>query len=292
MTLEEHHVLLKKEGRYEAMIAAQQQRRSEIEKFGAEMRRAEAPLVEALNQVGQKVSSVHDLVRPESRPNAKAVRVLLEHLRHPYPDNILEGIGRALAVPGARVGWAVLLDEFRRNPDRSGQHAKAGLACALAGAADDEHLDDIIGLLKDPRHGYHRLFLLDALAGSKDPRVGRALLELRTDPELAKAVERLLRRKARGRKEKVAVAPSSIRLAEASINLDAGRVEPLLHRIGSLVAGFGAAEIRSMVEALEPFSGRRSRFAYLASYRRGDLAAACFTPGEEMGPTPVTLFQY
>jgi hypothetical protein len=65
-----------------------------------EYRIAEAPLVEELNGLGVHVSSVWDLVNT-AKPYPEAIPLLLDHLCRAYPDRILEGIARALAVPDA-----------------------------------------------------------------------------------------------------------------------------------------------------------------------------------------------
>jgi hypothetical protein len=60
----------------------------------AEFQKAEAPLVNALKEVGVSVESVWDLVNTAA-PYPKAVPSLLEHLQRPYPERVREGIARA-----------------------------------------------------------------------------------------------------------------------------------------------------------------------------------------------------
>lgn len=66
---------------------------------------------------------------------------------------------------------------------------KDGLAVAISGAASVDVLDDVIALLRDRRHGASRLLLLQALQKSSDPRAQAALMELGTDPDLAKEIQ-------------------------------------------------------------------------------------------------------
>jgi hypothetical protein len=99
-----------------------------------------------------------------------ALPILLEHLGRPYPDRVREGIARALAVRDAKFGWEALTRVYRH--EEAGTDAKDGLAAAIAAVADDEVIDQVIGLARDATHGDSRLLLLRALARSKDP--GRA----------------------------------------------------------------------------------------------------------------------
>lgn len=60
----------------------------------AELRRAQAPLIEALQKMGV-VESVWNLVNTrEAYP--QALPVLLEHVQRPYPDVVREGCTLAL----------------------------------------------------------------------------------------------------------------------------------------------------------------------------------------------------
>jgi len=190
MTLAEHDALLKAEGRYDAMVERQRQQEDERQQRAAEWRRAEGPLVEELQAAGYSVESAWDLVNtPGTYP--KAVPILLAHLPRSYPGPVREGIARALAVPEAKSGWGVLTRLYRDEQDR---RAKDGLAVAIAAAADDDVIGDVIALARDARHGSSRLLLLSALERSRDPRARAALMDLGTDPELKKEIQVILRR--------------------------------------------------------------------------------------------------
>lgn len=159
--------------------------------------RAEAPLVRALNEAGyQWVRSVWDLVNTAD-PYPKAIAVLLEHLERPYPEKVLEGIARALAVPEARPGWLTLSQLFRLNSDEKTNGVKWALGCALAGAADDTVTDDVIALVEDRAHGENRVALLSALARSNNVRAHAALEAALADPQLAREAQGLLRKRRR-----------------------------------------------------------------------------------------------
>jgi len=171
-------------------MAARDREDQDRQRKDAEWRQAEAPLVEDLRRAGFEVNSAWDLVNTDA-PYPKALPILLEHLERPYPDRVLEGIARALAVPDAKFGWDVLTRLYREQ-DRE-TDAKDGLAVAIAGASDDEVLDDVIALVRDPRHGKSRLLLLSALERSRDQRVRAVLEELEADPEVTVEARRILK---------------------------------------------------------------------------------------------------
>ena len=110
-----------------------------------------------------------------------------------------EGIARALAVPEARAGWTTLLEQFRADDDTTGLGSKFGIGCALAAAADETVMGDVIDLVRERRHGQNRLALVDVLARSSDPRARAALEELSADRDMAAEVSRALTRRSRRR---------------------------------------------------------------------------------------------
>ena len=161
----------------------------EFQRRAAELRRAEAPLVEELRKAGYSVESAWDLVNTAA-PYPEALPILLDHLARPYPPPVREGIARALAVPEAKFGWSVLVRLFREEREK---RVKDGLACAIAEAADDEVIGDVIALVRARQHS-SRVFLLSALERSADPRARATLMDLGTDPELKHEVQLALRR--------------------------------------------------------------------------------------------------
>lgn len=175
-------------------LARRAKEEREREERAAEWRSAELPLLQELRDAGYQAGSVWDLVNtPGSYP--KAVPILLAHLPRPYPAAVREGIARALAVPEAKSGWDVLLLLYR---DEQEPRAKDGLAVAIAGAADDDVILDVIDLVRNVRHGPSRLLLLNALERSADGRARATLMELVTDPELKKEIQAILRRLRKG----------------------------------------------------------------------------------------------
>lgn len=159
---------------------------------------AERPIVEALHNAGFEVASVWDFISDirDPRPTpAAAARVMLQHLRLPYPDKIKEGIGRALAVTEPHDGWKILVEEFESNPDRTAGGSKFGVALALAAAADLKVIDDIVRLVRDKRQGEARVPLLWALKLMNEAKSRVVLRELTSDPEIGLEARRTLKRK-------------------------------------------------------------------------------------------------
>lgn len=157
---------------------------------------AEARLVRELRGAGVSVASVWDLVNTRNT-FSQSLPILLKHLQQPYPAPVREGIARAMAVPEAKFAWPVLVRLFREATER---RTKDGVAVAISNVADDEVLDELVELARDPEHGESRLLPLNALERSKHPEARKALMDLGADPALHKEVQRILRRlKRRGR---------------------------------------------------------------------------------------------
>jgi hypothetical protein len=130
---------------------------------------------------------------------------------------------------------------------------KWALGLALAAAANDDVIDDVIRLLRDRRHGGNRDALVSALAKSSDPAARRTLMEFGADPDLASEVQNALKRWGKEKKTRTAnraikAAPAG--LSEASTNFDSPQVEPFLRRVAALVSGFGATEIAQVTQLL------------------------------------------
>ena len=191
MTAAEHEAWLQQTGQYDAMVKRQREQEEARLKCAAEYRLAEAPLVEELRAAGLAVQSAWDLVNT-SDAYLEALPILLAHLPRAYPAAVREGIARALAVPDTRaLGWKVLTRLYIDEPEA---RVRSGLAAAIAAAADDEVIGEVITLVRDPRHGSSRLLLLSALERSADPRARAALMGLGTDPDLTKEIQVILRR--------------------------------------------------------------------------------------------------
>jgi hypothetical protein len=155
-----------------------------------EYARAELPMVEELRAAGVPVNSAWDLVNtPNLYP--QSLPILLSHLQRPYPDAVRDGIARAMAVPGAKFAWPLLVKLYRQE---QGNRTRQGLAVALSNIADDELVSELIALARDADLGTSRILLLDALRRSRLPIARRALSDFATDPLLRKEAQKLLHR--------------------------------------------------------------------------------------------------
>jgi hypothetical protein len=165
-------------------------RESELRERTAAWRKAERPIVEDLHQVGVEVDSVWDLVNT-SEPYPSALPVLVDHLETGrYPDRVLEGVARALAVRPAVAYWDRLKIAYLA---AEGPDARDGIAAALAACATEAQLADLVELLSGD-NGPSRIFLLRPIAHFGGEQ-GRAVLKTITrDPELGLEAEALLAR--------------------------------------------------------------------------------------------------
>lgn len=237
-----------------SFVARQHEQEQARRKREAEFRRAETPLIDALERVDIHVQSVWDLANTAS-PYPNAVPILIEHLQRPYPERVREGIARALAVPDAIREWDALLRLFESEADSTTTGVKWALGCALAAAATDDVINDVIRLLQDRSHGGNRIALISGLARSADPQARRALMEAGADPELATEVQRALKHSGMRNASAARLAESTTKqvpsgLSEASMNFDLPQVGPFLGRMAELVSGFGAREIVQVTQLL------------------------------------------
>jgi HEAT repeat protein len=152
--------------------------------------RAEVPILQELREAGVSVGSVWDFVNAASA-DMRSLPILLDHLQRPYPEAVREGIARAMAVPAAKFAWPVLVKLYGQESE---ERVKDALAVALSNIADDEVLDDLVGLARDPRHGGSRILLLSAFERLSLPQARKLLMDLGGDPALHKEVQRILRR--------------------------------------------------------------------------------------------------
>jgi len=162
-----------------AWVAKRQEEERVRQERAAHLRASETPLIAALQAAGVRVDSVWDLVNTSSA-YPEAIPILIDHLRKSYPDRVVEGIGRALAVGEARPYWQTLVDEYEATDGTVMPGKKDGLACAVAKTARD--LKDVIRLITDPTNGDSRLLLLPALRRSQDPLAVTVLRELAQNP--------------------------------------------------------------------------------------------------------------
>jgi hypothetical protein len=160
----------------------------------AELKAISKPLDDALRAVCPLVvDGVWDLVNTQKRYD-EALPVLREHLTKDYPDEVLDGIARALAVPQALPYRPLLISLFRRDPAAS-KGFRYGLGVAIANTTGPHNLQETIELAKDRSLGESRLALLPAIRRSRKPEIQHVIDELSKDPDLAKEIASWKRRK-------------------------------------------------------------------------------------------------
>jgi len=187
MTAEEFMRELAKDKDYQARVAERDRKIREAEAAGRE---EERDLAADLARVGIYTESAWDLVN-SLEPYTAAVPVLADHLQRSYSPGTKEGIARALAIREAKSEWDLLTRLYR---EEEIPRVKRGLAVAIAAAAHEEVIEDVMVLARDRQYGPTRVLLLDALERSKDPRAHETLRELKDDPDLEKEIRVILRR--------------------------------------------------------------------------------------------------
>ena len=179
-------------------LRRRQEQEARTQQYLNEMYQAEIPLIDALREAGVRVKTVWDLANTRAQ-YPDALPILFQHLQRPYPDSVLTGIASALAVPESKKWWKPLLELFQANQEEKVNGVKTALAAALAAAADDDVVGDVIRLVEDSRHGQHRVILLSVLGRSARPEASEALARAAEDPQLVKEARLQLRRLARRR---------------------------------------------------------------------------------------------
>jgi len=155
---------------------------AEDDERDAELRLAEEPLVDDLRAVGFDVESAWDLLSGGSGAYVEAIPVLLEHLeRGGYPDVIIDGIGRVLAIKATVTHWSRLKAIYLAAASEAQADAAA---IALSGCATSAQLEDLIEFLGLDDRGESRIFFLRPIRRLGRER-GRAIIEgLRSHPVL------------------------------------------------------------------------------------------------------------
>jgi hypothetical protein len=192
ITVNELNRLLNDDPAY--VVRLQESERRQAEKL-AELRAEQAILVRELRACGVQLNDLWDLINEPIEYSGEPLAVLARHLQLPYSDATRETIARALTVKEASPYWSILAAEYAREPDRGNVGAKIGLGLALAAAATDETIDQLIGFAMDRSNGMSRYPLLRALRKSKRPAAKAAIEKLRQDPQLAPHFDSWLRRR-------------------------------------------------------------------------------------------------
>lgn len=168
-------------------------REAERQERARRLSEAERPIVADLRAVGVLVDSTWDLVNT-SDPYLAALPVLMEHLeRGGYPERVMQGLGRALAVKPSVAFWERLKARWLDARD-SGE--EDGTAVALAACATKKQLDDLIAFLSHEERGESRIYFVRSIVRVGGDRGYEVLESLRDDPVLGQAaIARLNRRR-------------------------------------------------------------------------------------------------
>ncbi len=173
----------------------------------AAARRAEAPILAEVVQVGIHIQTLSDLTSRLRRGvrdwrTGSAGKAAIDLYREPtdYRAGIPVLLKWLLLVDNLDVKWAIvdalawkwtkpvaarpLIEEFRKAPMERWRF-KWSIASALCEVADASVFDDLVELVRDKRRGRAREMLAVALAKTKDPRAVDVLIELLDDEEIA-----------------------------------------------------------------------------------------------------------
>jgi hypothetical protein len=137
---------------------------------------------------GRFTSGRHpDIIRPAVFDYRRAVPVLLAVLPQVSSPNVKEAIVRSLSTAYARpIAAEPLLAEFRGVDDKRHPALKWAIGNALASVTTAKHVDVLLDLALDPKHGAGRAMIVERLGRiSRDARVIDALVQLIDDEQVA-----------------------------------------------------------------------------------------------------------
>lgn len=132
-------------------------------------------LVAELNDAGIPARSIGELANMRLRYVA-ATPILLRHARRDYPDPVKADIFRALvdARPDPQL-FDALVSILEEAQGRIGDRAQVALGCAIASAANREHLGRLIHIVADEKFEIVRLPIVMKIARSKSCEVAGVL---------------------------------------------------------------------------------------------------------------------
>lgn len=162
------------------------------ERIKAERRAALAAettsLVEELRGVGIDIAYLRDL-RYDTANYERGIAILLEHLVKDYSEPTKSSIVFHLTTPKAKIGWPILVEEYRRTEQGlKPLCVKNMLAAALAQTVTGSTKDELLKLVQDRQNGSSRVLLLRGLRRSRKSEVKQALLDLASDSDLNKEI--------------------------------------------------------------------------------------------------------
>lgn len=148
----------------------------------------EKDLVRDVKNIGINITSVWDLV---NGPNdyTSALPILLRHLETAEDNWFKEGIVRALGVKNFACAVPRLIEEFVQSDD---DLFKWAIANTIETICRKEHLEQLLALMEDRRHGSSRQMIALALGKLKDPHSIPVLVKALSQEEVVGHVIRAL----------------------------------------------------------------------------------------------------
>jgi HEAT repeat protein len=149
-----------------------------------EMRQESEKILEDLASLGIQLTSLSDLLHLNI-DYREAIPLLIEWLHKVENKRVKEVIVRALTTKWAKsIASESLLMEFRKCSQNEETGLKWAIGNALSETADENNFQDIVGLIKDKKHGRSREMLVVALGNMNNPEKTRLLIDLLDDDQL------------------------------------------------------------------------------------------------------------
>jgi HEAT repeat protein len=143
------------------------------------------PVIVDLRTAGISVTSLDEL-RTSGQKYDEAVPILISWLKTTEDDKVKEALVRTLSVPWASDEAERPLIDLFLCLDNNKHHAlKWATGNALSILSTGRHLDKLIEIVQDERHGTSRQMVVLGLANVSGERSETALINLLSDPQVA-----------------------------------------------------------------------------------------------------------
>ncbi len=162
------------------------------------IRAEDEPVLSDLRNIGLLYETVGHLAASPNIDYLRATPTLLKHmLVETYSARLRETLARSLAMKQVRHLWPILVEEYEKasNLMTDGYCYKDGLAVALSVMVSADTMDELISLAKKQCHGESRIFFVKMIAKSTSEAAKKAIEELVNDPDMAKEIAALRKRK-------------------------------------------------------------------------------------------------
>ncbi len=183
------------------MLAEAARLEREMEEKQAALRNEMAPIVEELNaEFGYDLTTL-SLVRGDHKGNgvprfdySAALPTIIRHLQDDHTYLVVRELADALvATRNHEQVWKPIRERFEAITDTRSNGPKWALGCALADLLDKDHVDQVVAIVADQRHGRCRAPLVEALGRfRRRERVRAALAGLLTDEDVSDVARKAL----------------------------------------------------------------------------------------------------